>query len=328
MNSKIFITTLTSIISALIIWIAYTFYLAYQPTPMVLQGQIDARVYSISSEVPGRVENLSVKKGDLVKKGDYIYSIDSPQLDAKATQADAAKNAAQAIKDETYEGARKQEIKVAQQNYMSAKSAEELLKKTYDRINALYKEGVLPKQRIDELKAELDVAKHTKNAAYEIYQMAKVGSREQTKKAASANEMIFEGKVQEVNAYLKETKQYSHHDGEVSQVLLHDGELAPQGFPVVMITDMSDIWAKFFVREDFLKHFQKGKVVDVSIPALSKDAFKFEVTYINVMGDYATWKASQAGKGFDLKSFEVELKPLQNIENLRVGMSTLVEIKE
>ena len=44
------------------------------------------------------------------------------------------------------------------------------------------------------------------------------------------------------------------------------------------------------------------------------------------MGEYATWKATESGKGFDMKSFEVELRPTQAIEGLRVGMSVLLEL--
>jgi hypothetical protein len=44
------------------------------------------------------------------------------------------------------------------------------------------------------------------------------------------------------------------------------------------------------------------------------------------MGDFAVWRAAEAGKGFDMKSFEVELRPTQKIEGLRVGMTLLLEL--
>jgi len=45
---------------------------------------------------------------------------------------------------------------------------------------------------------------------------------------------------------------------------------------------------------------------------------------VAVMGDFATWKATQSGKGFDMKSFEVDMRPLDEIKDLRVGMSVLL----
>ena len=50
-------------------WVGYSFYQAYQPQPVKLQGQIDAQQYSISSKVPGRIDEIFVRKGDSVEKG-------------------------------------------------------------------------------------------------------------------------------------------------------------------------------------------------------------------------------------------------------------------
>jgi HlyD family secretion protein len=156
--------------------------------------------------------------------------------------------------------------------------------------------------------------------------MAKEGARYEVKNAADAKERVYAAKVDEVNAYLDETVAFSFHKGEVSQVLIHSGELAPTGFPVVSIIDTDDSWARFAVREDYLKEFKKDKVFSVKIPALGDKTYRFKVTNIAVMGDFATWRATESGKGYDMKSFEVELRPITPIKNLRVGMSVLLEL--
>ena len=42
------------------------------------------------------------------------------------------------------------------------------------------------------------------------------------------------------------------------------------------------------------------------------------------MGDFATWRATDSAQGFDMRTFEVEAKPLEHIPLLRVGMSVLL----
>ncbi|MDU9800169.1 HlyD family secretion protein, partial [Helicobacter pylori] len=54
---------------------------------------------------------------------------------------------------------------------------------------------------------------------------------------------------------------------------------------------------------------------------------KFRVKYLSVMGDFATWKATNNSNTYDMKSYEVEAIPLEKLENFRVGMSVLVTIK-
>ena len=305
--------------------VGYVFYNAYQPKPIQLQGEIDAQYYSVSSKVPGRIDHIGVKKGELIKEGDFIFSINSPEVQAKLKQAKAARNAAGAVVKEADKGARKQQIAAAKDQWHQAKEAEKLLHKTYTRIEKLYKDGVVAEQKRDEIYTKYKAAQYQSNAAKQMYLMANEGAREEQKEAARAQENVYAGKIDEVNAYMVETVQHAHHAGEVSQILIHEGELAPTGFPVVTLVDVNDSWAKFHVREDLLHYFARGKVLELEVPAL-RQSYPFEVTHIAVMGEYATWRAAEAGKGFDLKSFEVELRPKESIEGLRVGMSVLIQL--
>jgi len=326
MRQKIEFFIVTAIMAAFFIWVSYDFYKAYAvPKKVVLQGEIDAQSYSISSKLPGRIAEVYVKKGDMLKVGDVVFSINSPEVTAKLHQAEAAKDAAAAKKEQADNGARKEQIKAAYEQYKKAQAAENLMKKTYDRVQNLYSNGVISEQKRDEVATKYQAARHTTNAAKELYIMAKKGARVEIKKAAAAQERVYAAKVDEVDAYVKETKAYAFHDAEVSEVLLHSGELAPSGFPVVMSLDMDDVWARFAVREDYLHFFKKGDQMQLRIPALGKSHL-FRVIYIAPMGDFATWRATESGKAFDMKSFEVELRPVQKIEGLRVGMSVLVEL--
>ena len=108
-------------------------------------------------------------------------------------------------------------------------------------------------------------------------------------------------------------------------MVLHSGELAPQGFPVVTVIDTKDSWAVLNVREDLLKYFNKGDTFDAYLPALDKSV-SFEVTHVAAMGDFATWRSTDASQGFDLRTFEVEARPVEQQDSLRMGMSLAVEL--
>ena len=320
------VLVVVAFVLALVVWVSYTFYEAYQPKQIVLQGEIDAQSYNISSKLPGRIGEIFVKKGDHVSAGDAVFSINSPEVEAKLKQAKAAQDAAGAQKSQANNGARKEQIQAAHDQWQKAKAAEELMYATYKRVQKLYDEGVVSQQKRDEVYTQYKAAKYTSNAAKQMAVMAREGARVEVKKAADAQERVYAAKVDEVNAFIDETMARSFHNGEVSAVLIHSGELAPTGFPVVSIIDIADSWAKFAVREDYLKAFKVGKVFKVSIPALGSDRYDFNVTNIAVMGDFATWRATESGKGYDMKSFEVELRSLKPIKDLRVGMSVLLEL--
>ena len=305
-------------------WLCYNFWLAYQPVSPVIQGQIEAQQYSISSKVPGRIDQIFVKKGDSVQKNQLVFTIYSPEIEAKLAQAKAGEDAAKAMSEQAQKGARDQEIAIARDKWQQAKAATELLEKTSKRIENLFTGGVVAEQKMDETTTKLKAARLTENAAHQLYQMAKEGAREGTKKAAAGKARMAAGAVAEVEAYAADTRIKSWHDGEVSQILLQSGELAPQGFPVVTILDMADSWAVFHIREDMLSHFNKDREFHVHIPALGDSRYLFKVDYVAVMGDFATWRATNSSKGFDMRTFEIEARPLQPIDNLRVGMSVII----
>jgi len=305
--------------------LAYSFWLAYQPVPQRLQGQIEAQQYNISSKVPGRISEVLVRKGEQVSAGQLIYTLLSPELEAKLEQARAGSEAAGALAEEADKGARVQQVEAAKDTWKKAKAAKALADKTYARISALYDEGVIAEQKKDEAFTQSQAAGYTESAAYQMYQMAQEGTRAETKKAAQQQARAAREAVAEVKAYADETKVSSWHDGEVTEILLRSGEVAPGGFPVVSIVDMLDVWAVLQVREDQLAQYQPGSEFSLQIPALGEASHRFKVSHVAVMGDFATWRATDAAKGFDMRTFEVEARPLDPIEGLRVGMSVLVE---
>lgn len=313
------------IVALIVAWLSYTFWLAYQPKSERFQGQVEAQQYLISSKVPGRIDQVLVKKGDQVKSGQQIFTILSPEIEAKLAQAKAAQGAAGAMVDQAEKGARNQEIAAAQDQWRKAKAASSLMEKTYQRVQNLYQDGVVAEQKRDEAYTQWQASRYTEGAAYQMYQMAQEGARDETKRAAQQQEKQAAGAVAEVEAYVADTQVASWHDGEVSDILLHSGELAPQGFPVVTILDMQDAWAIFHVREDKLQQFKQGTELKVTIPALSNEQYSFVVSHVAVMGDFATWRTTDANQGFDMRTFEVEARPAKPIEGLRVGMSVLLE---
>ncbi|ENM5919144.1 HlyD family secretion protein [Vibrio mimicus] len=320
---KTTILTLTAV--AVVGWIGYRFYQAYQPEPVTLQGQIESQQYSISSKVPGRIDQVLVRKGDQVEKGQLIFTLLSPEIDAKLEQAIAGQKAAGALAQEAENGAREQQIQAAKDQWLKAQAAADLAEKTYLRVNNLYNDGVVSEQKRDEAKTQWQAAKYTESAALQMYELAKEGAREETKQAALEKARMAAGAVAEVEAYAADTKIQSWFDGEVSQVLMHSGELAPQGFPVVTVVDTQDTWAVFNVREDLLKHFTQGTQFEAYLPALDKSV-EFKVTHVAVMGDFATWRSTDATQGFDLRTFEVEARPVKPTEGLRMGMSVVVKL--
>ena len=161
-------------------------YFVSRPKPLVIQGQVEASEYRVSGKVPGRVEELYVKEGQEVHKGDTVVYIDSPEVRAKLAQAKGAVAAARAQKTKAANGARQEQITGAYELWQQARVQEEVMRKSFDRVQKLYDQSVISAQKYDETKAKYDASVAQAKAAKSQYDMAVNGARIEDKEAAEA----------------------------------------------------------------------------------------------------------------------------------------------
>ncbi len=289
----------------------------------IIQGQIEVEEYRVSSKVPSRVLRLLVKEGDYVHVGDTLAILDAPDVEAKAQQALGAENAAEAMSDMARAGARKEQIQGAYELWQQAKAGLDIAKKSYERVQRLFDEGVVSEQKRDEAYAQYKAYEAQEKAAKSQYDMAQNGARREEKAAAQAQVSRAQGAVNEVNSYRKETIQIAQMEGEVSTIYPKVGELIGAGSPIMTISIINDVWGSFNIREDQLKGMKNGDTFKAYLPAFDKE-IELKVTSIKDEGSYATWKATKSNGQYDMKTFEVKAKPTQKFDGLRPGMSVVI----
>lgn len=324
-TKKNYLTLLFIGIISVIVVVAFLGFIVINEKTEMIQGEVEVAEYRVSSKVPGRLLELRVKEGDLVKKGDTLAVLDAPEIIAKHQQAEAAKAAAQAQNEKAIKGVRAERIQMAFEMWQKSKAAVEVMEKSYKRMKNLNEEGVVPNQKLDEIKAKRDAAVATEKAAHAQYDMAKNGAEREDKMAALALVNRAKGAVEEVEAYLHETYLIAAEDGEVSEIFPEIGELLGAGGPIMNVAMNTDKWVLFNVREDLLNDLKKGNEFEAFVPALNNEKIKLKVTYLKDLGSYATWKATKTRGDFDLKTFEVKAIPLTKNSNLRSGMSVIYE---
>lgn len=313
---------------AVVIIVALIGFLALDRDPDVIQGQVEVTEYRVSSKVPGRILELRVKEGDYVKAGDTLAILDAPDVRAKMSQAQSAQNAAAALELKARNGAREEQVRGAFSVLQQAKAGLEIAEKSYNRVQRLYDEGVMSAQKRDEAYANYKAMDAQCKAAQSQYDMAVNGARKEDKMAASAQVDRARGAVQEVNSYIHETVQIAQKEGEVSDIYPKVGELVGTGSPIMSIAVMDDMWGTFNVREDQLNGMQVGSEFTAFVPAFNKNV-KMKVYYMKDQGSYAVWKATKANGQYDLKTFEVKARPVEQLEGLRPGMSLIIKgVKE
>lgn len=296
--------------------------------PEIIQGQAETTDYRISSKVPTRVLEIRVQEGDFVHCGDTLVVLEAPDILAKLSQAEAAFYAAQAQEQKAQNGTRTEQIQQAYEMLQKAQAGLNVAKKTYNRINNLYEQGVIAEQKRDEALANYEAMIATEKAARAQYEMACNGARNEDKAAAEAQVKRAQGVINEVSSYVDETILLAIADGEVTEIFPEVGELVGTGAPIMNISRTDDIWFTFNIREDLLPGLNVGTEKDVFVPALNKTV-TVRVTKMKDVGSFAVWKATKALDGYDLKTFEVKARPIKvsDTKDIRSGMTAVMQKK-
>lgn len=321
-ESKILLISLCVIILVVVILAVVGFLLIDKPKE-VIQGQVEATAIKISGKLPGRVEVFYVREGDSVKEGDTLVHIHSSVVEAKLQQAQAMTTAAKAQNRKVDAGARTQIIQSARDLWLQAQAAREIAQKTYNRMESLYAQGVVSAQKRDEAQAAYKAAQAAEDAAWNQYNLAQSGAQQEDKQSSAAMVTAAQGGEKEVEAILQDQYLLSPCNGIVDEIYPQQGELVALGAPIMSVLRGDDRWITFNVREELLRDLPLGKEIDVVIPALGEMETKAQVYYVRDMGDYAVWRATKATGEWDSRTFKIKARPLEQLPNLRPGMSVI-----
>ena len=309
--------------AALVAFIAAGMFLI-KPAEKVEQGQADATSVRVSGKLLGRVAKFYVEEGQRVSAGDTLVYISSPTADAQLEQASEIANVHAMTPQKVDAGARKQVIQSAKEMWTMAQTAEAIKEKTYNRVENLFKQGVVTEQKRDEAKAAYDAAKAQTLAAKSQYDLALEGAQNEDKAAARSAANAARATVKQVESVLEDQYLIAPCDGEVSDIYPHEGELVAAGAPIMSIMK-DDVWLVFNVREQKLENMKMGDEITVFIPALGNKEVKAKVFRLRDMGSYAVWSATKTLGDYDSKTFEVKARPVTPVEGLRPGMSAIIK---
>jgi len=288
---------------------------------LVITGIVECTDVDVASKIPGRVDSILVKEGETVKKGDVLAYLESKEMDAKVAQAQSLMQAAKSKYDMAMNGARPEEKEAVKKLYAQASHQFELAEKTMKRFQNLYRDSLVSAQEKDQIEFQYKASREQMDAAKARYDMVLKGARAEEIAGAEALFHQAENGLREATAYQMELTIKAPMTGELSKKIVDPGEVIASGYPIFTILNLTDSWVVLQLREDYMSKVKVGSVFTGKIPALGNVKADFEVSFIAPMGDFANWKPTNQKGEFDLKTFEVRLRPKGEISGLRPGMT-------
>ena len=313
--------------------------LASNNAALTATGTVEAKTVMASFKVPGKIAVLLVDEGSQVEKGQELARLDSQELEAKATQAQGAYEAAQGAAGQAGSGIglTVQSVEAAiQQAQALVEQAEAGLtnaRQKYERVKALYEGGAVSTSTYDEANNNYTVAQGQYDAAQGKLNEALAARTKVTISASQYDAALGQSKqaagaVQEAKAYLDNTHLIAPLSGYITARMLEEGEMLNAGTPVFEITDLKHTYVKVFIDETKIGRVRLNQSAALQVPAYPDKVFRGTVVWISDAGQFAVHKAVNEQYEHDIRSFEVKIDVPNEALELKTGMTAVVTIKE
>jgi HlyD family secretion protein len=236
-----------------------------KPVERGYQGWVEGDFLFIGPEETGRVTELAVAEGREVKAGDFLFAVDSAVQTADVEAAKAALDQARA-RLARIEAAqqRPEEVAVLEASRNQARAAVEFSTSEIARVRALIDKGVSTRQQLDQAQANYDRDRALLDNITRQIEVAHLSGRSEDIDAARF--AVDGAQAQLVNAQARQarTRVFAQVAGRIEEVYYRQGEVAPQGRPVVSLLPPENVKLRFFVPQAILPRAAINGVVFVS----------------------------------------------------------------
>ena len=262
-------------------------------------GHVEATDVRLAPEVGGRIILLPVKEGDRVEAGALILRLDDRDQSLAVQRAKAEQSQAEAQLRLLQAGSRQEDISQAQAQAQATRdelgaARAELANAEADlqRFEALLQANAGSRKQRDDAATRRDVTRERLRsiesqirAADEAVARLRAGARPQEIEAARARVAAAEVQVAVNQETVDDTSLVSPITGVVTEKLVEAGEVIAARSPVVVITDLSAVWADVFVPEPTVPRIKLGQQATVFTDA-GGSGLTGTVTYISPKAEF------------------------------------------
>ncbi len=281
----------------------------HQEKQTPIQGKIEREQITVVTKVSGKIAQLLVQEGELIKAGDTLAVLDIPEVDAKAEQAQGALQSADAQYDMARKGATSGQLKQLHAKVDGLKEQYEFAQKSIDRLQNLLADSLISQQRFDETYAKYQGAKNQYLAAQAELAEAASGARLEQQIMALGQKERAKGAVAEVQVAAKEKFIIAPQDMTVESINLKIGELAVAGYPIINGSLNNTTYFRFTLPEDRVGALKKGDTLSVSLPYLQDKIVKGKIVAIRALNAYANIATAYPDYDTQQSLFEIKVVP-------------------
>jgi HlyD family secretion protein len=253
--------------------------------PTAYQGYIEGKFVYVASPESGRLERVSVARGETVDQGHPLFGLEANPEAAAVRQAQQALRSSDSRLADLETGKRPAEIEVTHAQLLQALAE----KREADRIlrsdQAQYDAGGIPQTELIHAQAAVDSSTAKVQEVEAVLAVDALPAREQQIRAQRNQVAGDRAALAEAEWRLEQKAVASPRAGLVFDTLYRQGEWVAAGNPVVQLLPPENLEVRFFVPEPVVGRLKTGESIRVRCDGCS-EPIPATITFISPQCEY------------------------------------------
>lgn len=250
----------------------------------VFQGYVEGEFVNVAASQAGRLDQLSVARGQQVEKGAPLFALESANEAAARQQAADQLQAAQAQLADLKLGKRPQEVEAAKAQLAQAEAQAKNLSAQLARDEAQFKEQLISAAQMDQSRAAAQSAIEQARQLRSQVAIARLPSRDQQIRAQMAQVDAARAALAQAQWKLAQKAVSAPKAGLVADTLYREGEWVQAGAPVARLLPPENVKVRFFVPEAEVGRLQAGQAVGLRADGAGEVPAR--ITFISPQAEY------------------------------------------
>ena len=247
-------------------------------------GRIEAVDIDISAKLPGRVQDILVNEGDVVKAGQIVANIDTRVLRSQLRETQAALEQAR-IAIETARSQvvqRRAERQAALALVQQRRTEVDAARRRVARSEELAPKGNTPQQVLDDDRARYEGAKAAASAAEAqvAASEAAIGTAESQVIGAQAAHEAALATIERIQADIDDSALKAPRDGRIQYRVAQPGEVVGAGGKVLNMVDLGDVYMTFFLPTEAAGRLAMGSEVRLILDTAPQYVIPARITFV------------------------------------------------
>lgn len=248
-------------------------------------GYVEGEYVYVAAPEGGWLTELLVKRGQTVKYGDALFTLDAEVQLSQHDQAQANLAQANAQLANLQKGRRPDEIMALESVLKQASASLVLAEADFGRALDLKEKGFVSQAFLDGRRTQRDSALQLVGQAKANLALASKGAREDEIAGARAAVKAAEAAVSRANYLLEQRRMRAKVGGRIEDTLRNRGEYVASGGAVVQILPPENVRVRFFVPEVLRSKVTQGELVDVRCDGCG-EGLKAKISFLSTTAEY------------------------------------------